>query len=784
MAKKKKSGAPKPAGSQAQPAGGSTSKVDAQAPAPAKPAPAKDVDHRPETSPYGSAPCTIPFAKPLSVPLDLLKKYPKLHAAYENRLPELSTIPEAVGHVLIHYIHTGKYEALKPKATDAMTKQICELKTSIQAYAAARSYDMPGLMRLAENQINKHGEGLPLPALLEVARDAYPTLTEADGWFLDYLRSRIRPLLRPESLLSSELLDQISSILSPHKLLLKTVLELFCERIAAPPEPAASLRTSTVASPVTSPESAQATSFSPASPLSLLEMRSRSILRDGNHTPRKNLKTTPWPSPDTMSEASRTRETSVEPVLRAQEPPARAATPMIERAPATAALPEAGTVIIDVAPPPEPSVEANADVRTGNADAAPEPGVVANGTSERDVDVKAEPEVSAPVEPGPVADADVALQSAGEPETDRKPEHEELPEQSAPVAPRERKDSGKEIDLEPVQRELGLARGAVPETELKPGSSLQVQRGTMREADSGFWEGPDVEPEKESPPALVELGPEAASTPKPETAGEPESVAPSDGIPEVAACDFAASDGAIQTQTESKPDAEPEAPEDPGSVILPKAQAPAGETVPENSTRDEVDHGSDPKPEPLPIRSVADDGEQPANLAAAMSESVLVPGPEDSQIEEVEAKPVSEKVQAEKPLQAEAATEPLQADAAAKPEPEPKTDSTTVVPVPDNAQPAGASEPEAAQPGREPEPEPAGKAEEQRVNTDSAVHAAPASAGERPAVLSAKPAPEQEGAKTEANGAGDQACSSPVRHRSWKRRFLSLRYPTLFGRDM
>ncbi|KAM7209906.1 hypothetical protein V8F06_014709, partial [Rhypophila decipiens] len=181
--------------------------------------------------PYASTPCTVPFASPMTVPKDILIKSPKLHAAFEDKLPELPDIPEDIGHVLVHYLHTGTYESLKPKEPFIPSKQIVELKTSIKAYAAARAYDLPELMRLAQLQIEKHGEGLPLPSLLEITRDSFPTLSEHDDWFIDYLKSRIRPHLEdPKSILGSDLLDRISGILSPHKVLLRTVLEMFCER--------------------------------------------------------------------------------------------------------------------------------------------------------------------------------------------------------------------------------------------------------------------------------------------------------------------------------------------------------------------------------------------------------------------------------------------------------------------------------------------------------------------------------------------------------------------------
>ena len=134
----------------------------------------------------------------------------------------------------------------------------------------------------------------------------------------------------------------------------------------------------------------------------------------------------------------------------------------------------------------------------------------------------------------------------------------------------------------------------------------------------------------------------------------------------------------------------------------------------------------------------------------------------------------------------QAQKETVESEAVAKPEPESQTDSSDPAHLPDAAEPAGAVEPKAAQPSVEPGPKPAGKSEIQRANTDSAVHAAMRAAElAKPAtVLSTKPASEQEGAKTEADAAHVEPCSAQVRQRSWKKRFLSLRYPVLFGRGM
>ncbi|AEO55802.1 hypothetical protein MYCTH_2299996 [Thermothelomyces thermophilus ATCC 42464] len=909
MARKKKTGAAKPPQSTgstpAAPTAAAASKgADAKGFAQAKPAAGaapvmKQADSRPENSPYGSPSCTIPFASPLTVPLEILKKSPKLHAAYELRLPELPAIPEGVGHVLVHYLHTGTYESLKPKPTDAMSKQICELKTSIQTYAAARTYDLPELMRLAEAKIEKYGKGLPLPALLEVARDAYPNLTEGDAWFLNYLRSRIRPHLKdPKSLMGSNLLDQISGILSPNRVLLRTVLELFCERIVVRPEATTPPAASTIASPVTSPGTSRPVSpHPPASSMSLLEMRSRSVVREEYTPARKPQKATPWPSPDNMSEASWARSMSPDPVLPETVPPKFEANPVADAKPPVTPFLELGPVIRDAVPSPGPSIKSKAEEGEPEPQPAPESEVKgaiepkAKATepkvedAEQEVksvepevkaaepevkaaepevkaaepEVKAaepeikaaepeikaaepevkpaepeveatepeakpvpEPEVSIAIEPEPKAELEVELPAEPKaepsivPPVDALPKRavevptegpveteattavepeakkvEDISEPAASIAQRERKDSGKGIDLEPLPKELDSSPEHV--SELEPDSKRQphIRPQVLREADSGFWEGPDVEPGKEPAPSIVELE-ESVAEPAPKVAHELEAIAgPKDG-PGVEIRDFANADATVESESDKRAETETDATKE---AVLDSQPTQVNSEAVANILPKELE--SQPEPEPLPTRSTEAAPEQSADAATLVSEiGSAREVPETAERKEVKAQPETEKVEPvprgpeqESLLtirQVQKETVELQEVAKSEPEPEPQTDSSEPVHLPDVAESAGSVETKAAQPGVESEPEPSGKPEVQDANSDSAVHAPSGDAGAvEPAVtLGAKPATEQEGAKTEADGAGSQPCSAQVRQRSWKRRFLSLRYPVLFGRGM
>ncbi|KAK3291779.1 uncharacterized protein B0H64DRAFT_445808 [Chaetomium fimeti] len=857
MARRRRSGAAKLAGSGA---------------APAK----RDSDNRPENSPYGSPACTVPFASPLNVPLDILRKSPKLHAAYESRLPELPTIPQDVGHVLVHYLHTGTYSSLKPRPTETMSKQVCELKTSIQAYAAARAYDLPDLMRLAEAKIDKFGRNLPLPTLLEVARDAYPSLTEGDAWFLDYLRARIRPHLKdPQTLMGSNLLDQISGILSPNRVLLRTVLELFCERIAVRPDSAPAAGASAIASPVTSPGSSRPVTpltQPPASPRSLLEMRSRSVVREDVTPVRKNKKTALGQSLDNPSESSMSPEPET-------APPTFEVKPVPEPTPAAAPYPELGPVIFDVMPSPQPPIKSAAVPELGSGAEArsfpdselvniaiePETKVESEAQpefktavepeveriSEREVDIAIEPEtkvedeaeakpapeselkiaiepevkaevddeaepeggvrlvedskeeasaevveaavkaavetpleapvetavettVEAPVEAaveGPVeVPRDILVETAAEAET--KKEEEAVPEEVA-VVQRERKDSGKGIDLEPLPKELEAIPEHVPEVEVESKAQPQLRPAVFREADSGFWDGPEVDSAKEPAPSVVELESTAELTSEP--AHELDATTGPKDAPGIDTRDFAGADEDVKNDADKDAEVEVvDAPKETVPETVPEtlsAQGESSETLVDTPAKDLE---SEPELAPLPIKSVERAPEQLDDAASLAPE--ITPAQEQTEMDkskEVEAQPEPEKVQ----------EETVEPEVVAKQESEPQASSSDTVPLSDDAEPAGPADAKATEPSVEQGSEPAAKKGLQRANTDSALLASSRGADtvESAPAVGAEFVPEQEGAKAEADA---QPCSAQVRQRGWKKRFLSLRYPVLFGRGM
>ena len=671
-------------------------------------------------SPYASPPCTVPFASPLTVPQDVLLRSPKLHAAYESQHPELPEIPDDIGHILVHYLHTGNYESLKPKEADTLAKQISELRTSIRAYATARAYDLPELMRLAEKNIEKHGEGLTLPHLLEITKEAHPGLSEADVWFLAYLKRRIRPHLEdPKALLGSNLLDQISNILSPNRVLLRTVLEMFCERINTRPE---------VLSPITSPSPASSRPTSPpppaTPPVSVLQMRSRAIPREDLSPLRK--KAAPWPSADEASLSSWSKEASPEPLAHRSQ--------------------GQGAKVND-----KPAKEASR-----------------NATIEANPQLLPAPAVAAPTVESELKDAI---------ESDMKPilvDNTFRP--STPVRRRDRRDSAKAIPMTPELEVSPMAKEtpSTPEPLIKARPHMPI----LRQADSGFWEAtPEHEPLKDSTSSLIEIEPDFVNI-KPLTP-EPihELQAVEEEIKGTDTRDFATPEIILEDKKDESKVVSAE-------LELPLAPEVVSRDPLDSFPDMDTDTASETVPEPpLPLSDskaldrISEESVEPEATEVKTEAKVEEPVPEADKVEPT----LNGKIQESGlTVQEEAAKQPA-GDRDTQAEPKPATETPQLSPVPDSADAAGSSAPKATEPGVEPSAQPTGLSKDLPAQTE---HVAPADdddnkpkADKSVGFQDAQPAtPSKDNVKS-----AIQATLTPERQKSWRKRFLS---PVLFGRGM
>ncbi|KAJ4395830.1 hypothetical protein N0V93_000044 [Gnomoniopsis smithogilvyi] len=157
------------------------------------------VNHTPRKSPYLSTRILVfcgDLSIPFSIPEDLVRQCPKI---WSQLLPEsseicLQGITEAVGHAIIHYLHTGAYQCLLQDESSPSDTTIAEYIISIQVYAAAQAYEMPVLAKQAAREAESLSDNLDITTILSVLEEEYPRPSVDDKWISHYLRSHIRAL--------------------------------------------------------------------------------------------------------------------------------------------------------------------------------------------------------------------------------------------------------------------------------------------------------------------------------------------------------------------------------------------------------------------------------------------------------------------------------------------------------------------------------------------------------------------------------------------------------------
>ncbi|KAH8894684.1 hypothetical protein GQ53DRAFT_839658 [Thozetella sp. PMI_491] len=187
-----------------------------------------DVDTRPESSPYTGASVRIHFMKDATsatLPQPFLSKFPKLP------LPSLWSdaaqldISQDIGHVLVHHLFTGTYQCLRPNKSSSYESLVTEFTTSIQVYNFAREYEIPSLEALAKGEIERLGNGLSFPMILNLLQSVYPEPGADDVWLSSYLKAGLKSFLHNPPMLS-DFGNTECKVVSVSDLLVKNLIEL------------------------------------------------------------------------------------------------------------------------------------------------------------------------------------------------------------------------------------------------------------------------------------------------------------------------------------------------------------------------------------------------------------------------------------------------------------------------------------------------------------------------------------------------------------------------------
>ncbi|KAI1308275.1 hypothetical protein F5Y03DRAFT_96126 [Xylaria venustula] len=215
---------------------------------------AEEDDRRPESSPFAGFTTQVYFREgpEFVVPTSLIRKCPKLipdGTRWPPSAVRLDDVASNIAHVIFYYLLTGTYQSLRPKGSSHNERVGNELRTGVQAYNAARSYELPALQELAKEEIQRLSQELPFPLVLNLLRNLHLDPNERESWLDDYVQSGLKDLFRtPTAFLDLTAHQVENEVVSFSNIILKSLANLLAndgvlarrDNVATPtPEPAA-----------------------------------------------------------------------------------------------------------------------------------------------------------------------------------------------------------------------------------------------------------------------------------------------------------------------------------------------------------------------------------------------------------------------------------------------------------------------------------------------------------------------------------------------------------------
>ncbi|KAH6957608.1 hypothetical protein BKA56DRAFT_602195 [Ilyonectria sp. MPI-CAGE-AT-0026] len=150
-------------------------------------------------SPYTSSTVKIHFEdgnptnSAMHVHKTLLQPFPGLSSlcgslshAKELRLKNVS---QNAGHVLVHFLYTGKYQTLRVDIPSPQGRLTAQFKTCLQVYVASKTYELRDLQILVQIELEQLGQKVDIPDLIALAEEIYPGAHLGDFWFQSFIHS-------------------------------------------------------------------------------------------------------------------------------------------------------------------------------------------------------------------------------------------------------------------------------------------------------------------------------------------------------------------------------------------------------------------------------------------------------------------------------------------------------------------------------------------------------------------------------------------------------------------
>ncbi|KAF5675845.1 hypothetical protein FHETE_2448 [Fusarium heterosporum] len=139
---------------------------------------------------------------------------------------DLDDIETDTGHVIVHFLYTGRYQCLKPEGCNDAEATTYELKLAFKVHTASLSLNIDSLQTLAEQEILKLSDQMKLPLVLNAVEDANISFAKFPK-FAEYIQSHLMSL-KTDSLdnAATEILSKLETPDTFSMVLLKTLVIL------------------------------------------------------------------------------------------------------------------------------------------------------------------------------------------------------------------------------------------------------------------------------------------------------------------------------------------------------------------------------------------------------------------------------------------------------------------------------------------------------------------------------------------------------------------------------
>ncbi|KAH6961734.1 hypothetical protein BKA56DRAFT_598988 [Ilyonectria sp. MPI-CAGE-AT-0026] len=152
-------------------------------------------------SPYASSTVKIHFEdgnptnSAMHIHKTLLQPFPGLSSLCGSlsRTTELrlKNVSQNAGHVLVHFLYTGKYQTLRVDIPAPLDRLAAQFRTCLQVYVASKTYELRDLQILVQIELQQLGQKVDIPDLIAVTEEIYAGAHLGDLWFQSFIHSEL-----------------------------------------------------------------------------------------------------------------------------------------------------------------------------------------------------------------------------------------------------------------------------------------------------------------------------------------------------------------------------------------------------------------------------------------------------------------------------------------------------------------------------------------------------------------------------------------------------------------